>query len=628
MNFERIRVAATLFWRQLKPTLRDPRQFMGLMRRLLNMLKKRGLIGALQHHAPADDLYTDYPAWRANFDTPPAPLHDSPATPILTVIARYDAAHTDELHGLAASLLAQSSVRWELLIGVQGAQPTLPADARIRVLSLKTGDEKTGAALQLNALLAAANGDFVMHAQGLRLHPHAVAWIATAARAGGRREAPKFIYWDHDELAADGVRRSPDFKPDWNPAMLIARNYIEGSFAVASAHLRSVDGYAEADIASRGWDLALRATETLKNPGLETATDVIHGVQIVHIALVLAHHLPAAPGDDLALADGHGQSLATADRVDIAANHLRRGHRKAVVTAVGDMVRVQYALPPQVPRVSILIPTRDGLALLRQAIDSIKAKTDYADYEIIIVDNQSQQDETKAYFRALEDAGIATIIPFDAPFNFSAINNAGARHATGELLCLLNNDIEVISPHWLTEMVGHALQPDTGAVGAMLYFPDDRIQHAGVVLGLGGYAKHVFAHQPRVGRELRPGPLWRTRATQNYSAVTAACLVLRKRVFDEVGGFDEQFVIEMNDVDLCLRIEQRGYRNLWTPHVELYHHESASRGYDHSAERRARAEAEAGRFAQRWGALLTQDPCYNRNLALDRSPFMLAWPPR
>ncbi len=620
MNFERIGVAGALFWRQLKPTLRDPRQFIGLMRRVFNMLKKRGLLGALEHHAPSDDPYADYAQWLLQFDTSIAPASAGTTTTTLSVIARFDAAHADELSNLVLSLVAQSSPDWELLIGCNrdDEQPSLPTDARIRVVPF----DRAATHLQLNALLTAANGKYVLHAQGLRLHPHAVGWIATATRAIEGGQSPHVVYWDHDTLDASNARHDPDFKPDWNPAMLRACNYLHGAYAVMAKHLNAVGGLGDDDISSEGWDLALRATEGLDNGPLQTATSAIHGRQIVHIAAVLSHHLAPAPSGAV------GAAATPRQRQALVARHIGRLQKKATVSAVGDMVRVQYDLPPRVPRVSIIIPTRDGLALLRQAVESIKAHTDYANYEIIIVDNQSQHAETLDYFRALTSDGIANVIPFDAAFNYSAINNAAARHANGELLCLLNNDIEVISPHWLTEMVGHAMQTDTGAVGAMLYFPDDRIQHAGVVLGLGGYAKHVFAHQPRTGLATRPGPLWRTRATQNYSAVTAACLVLRRSVFDEIGGFDEQFVIEMNDVDLCLRIERAGYRNLWTPHVELYHHESASRGYDHSAERRARAEAEAQRFAKRWGTLLQQDPCYNRNLALDRSPFMLAWPPR
>ncbi len=617
MNIARLKVAATLFWRQLKPTLRNPRQFMGLMRRVFDMLKKRGLLGALKHHAPPDDPYLDYGQWLTNFDTPAPPTSASTTATVLSVLVLADALEEAELQSLVASLIAQSSSAWELLIGSTGRPLSLPPNARIRHIAVEPGAEHT----QLNTLFDAARGQFVLHACNFLLHPQAVAWIA-AASLGTGADSPRFIYWDHDCFDASGKRCNPDFKPDWNPAMLNACNYLHAAYAVAATHLRSVGGYGESDVAGSGWDLALRATEMLDNGSLETATSTIHGRQIVHIATVLTHHWVTATRS------ASQPIFGTAQGVRLVEAHLLRLNRHAVVSAARDMVRVEYVLPDKVPQVSIVIPTRDGLALLRQAVDSIRAKTDYADYEIIIVDNQSQQADTKAYLRALEDGGIATIVHYDAPFNYSAINNAAVRHASGEILCLLNNDIEVISPHWLTEMVGHALQPDTGAVGAMLYFPDERIQHAGVVLGLGGYAKHVFAHQPRFGLEQRPGPIWRTRCTQNYSAVTAACLVLRKAVFDEVGGFDEQFVIEMNDVDLCLRIEQRGYRNLWTPHVELYHHESASRGYDHSAERRARAEAEAKRFAKRWGILLTQDPCYNRNLALDRSPFMLAWPPR
>jgi GT2 family glycosyltransferase len=220
-----------------------------------------------------------------------------------------------------------------------------------------------------------------------------------------------------------------------------------------------------------------------------------------------------------------------------------------------------------------------------------------------------------------------TVVRYDAPFNFSAINNLGARHAHGEVLALLNNDVESITPRWLEEMVSQACRPDIGAVGAMLYYPDGRIQHAGVILGHGtsGVAAHAYAHRPRG----HVGQIGRAMLVQTMSAVTAACLVVRRDVFLEVGGFDESnLTIAYNDLDLCLRIRERGYRNLWTPAAELYHRESASRGYEDTPPKRERFQREIEYIRSRWREELRCDPAYNPNLSLDAESFTLAYPPR
>jgi GT2 family glycosyltransferase len=232
------------------------------------------------------------------------------------------------------------------------------------------------------------------------------------------------------------------------------------------------------------------------------------------------------------------------------------------------------------------------------------------------------------YLVDLERERGVKILRYDAPFNFSAINNFAVRHARGQILGLINNDLEVIAPEWLEEMVSYAIQPEIGAVGALLYYPNNRIQHAGVILGLNGnpgVAGHRYHNQPRG----YPGQVARALLCQNLSAVTAACLVVRRQVFDEVGGLDEtNLEIAFNDVDLCLRIEEKGYRNLWTPYAELYHYESASRGYEDTPEKLARFEKECDYMRRRWGYLLANDPAYNPNLALDRENFLLAIPSR
>jgi GT2 family glycosyltransferase len=276
--------------------------------------------------------------------------------------------------------------------------------------------------------------------------------------------------------------------------------------------------------------------------------------------------------------------------------------------------------------VSLIIPTRNGLQLLRQCVQSVVDKTHYARYEIVIVDNGSDDPATLEYLQGLRTDPRIRVHRDDRPFNFSALNNAAARTCRGELLGLINNDIEVISGDWLREMVGLALRRDVGAVGARLWFADGTLQHAGVVLGIGGVAGHVHRQLPRT----QPGYQGRARLTQEFSAVTAACMVLRREVFDSLGGLDEtNLAVDYNDIDFCLRIRRAGYRVIWTPHAELYHHESATRGRAQSEAAQRRYQAEVAFMRKNWGSLLEYDPAYNPNLTLRHSDFSIgASPPR
>jgi GT2 family glycosyltransferase len=271
------------------------------------------------------------------------------------------------------------------------------------------------------------------------------------------------------------------------------------------------------------------------------------------------------------------------------------------------------------PRVSLIIPTRDGADVLATCVRSIRRITDYPDYEIIIVDNGSAQDETKRLFAEFATDPAIRILPRPEPFNFSRLNNAAAREATGSLLALVNNDIEVTQPGWLIEMVALALRPEAGCVGAKLLYPDGRIQHAGIEIGLGG----VAGHGHRFARGDDPGYLGRLRVVHEVSAVTAACLVIRREVYEAVGGLDEELTVAFNDVDFCLKVRAAGYLNLWTPFAELIHHESASRGRDLTPAKARRFADEYATMQRRWGAQLLSDPYYSPHLTYDREDYSL-----
>jgi GT2 family glycosyltransferase len=255
------------------------------------------------------------------------------------------------------------------------------------------------------------------------------------------------------------------------------------------------------------------------------------------------------------------------------------------------------------------------------AVRSILNKTIYNNYEILILDNGSVEFETLEFFNSVQKEDIRVrVIRYDHPFNYSAINNFGVAHAKGDLIGLINNDIEVISPDWLSEMVSHAVRPEIGCVGAKLYYSNDTIQHGGVILGLGGVANHSHKNFPREF----PGYFSRLVSTQNYSAVTAACLIVKRLIYENVGGLDEvNLKVAFNDVDFCIKVREAGYRNLWTPYAELYHHESVSRGAEDTPEKQARANSEVDFIKSKWGSLLTEDPYYSPRLTKDREDFSI-----
>jgi GT2 family glycosyltransferase len=286
---------------------------------------------------------------------------------------------------------------------------------------------------------------------------------------------------------------------------------------------------------------------------------------------------------------------------------------------------VIYEVGDSEPLVSILIPTRDRIELLKQCIRGLEQEKDYPRREIIIIDNDSAEAATRAYLRELKTSGIARILSVRGPFNFSRLTNRGAEMARGELLAPLNNDIEADELGWLREMVSHAIRPEVGAVGARLWYPNGGLQHGGVVLGFGGVAGQVYRAMPRG----LPGYFNRAFLQENYSCVTAACMVLRKKVFVDVGGFDEvNLAISFNDVDFCLKILDLGLQIVWTPYANLIHHESASRGYQRTRKDQLLFNREADYMQRRWGPRLLCDPFYSPNLSLHLPGFELAFPPR
>jgi GT2 family glycosyltransferase len=285
---------------------------------------------------------------------------------------------------------------------------------------------------------------------------------------------------------------------------------------------------------------------------------------------------------------------------------------------VAHSYRVQPVLS-ELPLVSIIIPTRDALELVSVCIDSLLSKTNYGHFEVIVVDNGTTDSAALGYLDGVRRVERVRVLRDDRPFNFSALNNRAVEQASGRVLCLLNNDIEIIEPGWLTQLVAHAVRPDVGCVGAKLLFPDDTIQHAGVLLGLHGLAGHPYRRMSA----RHPGYYGRLTVTHGISAVTAACLVVERDIYRKLGGFDEQLAVAFNDVDFCIKVREAGYRNVMVPTVALVHHESATRGLDQARLKRQRFMREVERMKERWGGLLYDDPHYSPHLSLEHDDYSL-----
>ncbi|HEM7877821.1 TPA: glycosyltransferase family 2 protein [Burkholderia contaminans] len=478
-------------------------------------------------------------------------------------------------------------------------------DSRIKVVFRETNGHISAAS---NSALGLVTGEWVALLDHDDLLPeHALYCVADTIE---RNPSTRLIYSDEDKIDERGRRRDPYFKCAWNPDLFHSHNMFSHLGVYQKALLDEVDGFRIGYEGSQDYDLALRCVER------------VDAAAIRHIPRVLYHWRIHSTSTSSGV---EAKPYAAVVGEKSISEHFRRLHVAARAEYIGYGYRVRYALPAQPPLITLIIPTRNAVQLMRQCIGSILERTAYENYEILIVDNGSDDAEALLYFESLVEDPRIRVLRDARPFNYSALNNAAIASANGEFVCLLNNDIEVISPDWLFEMVGLALQPGVGAVGAKLLYPNDTVQHAGLVLGIQGVAGNAHKHVPRTTR----GYFGRAGLVSGFSAVTAACLLVRKSVYLEVGGLDEaNLAVAYNDVDFCLRIRQAGYRNVWTPFAELYHHESATRGPETDPANQLRFERETAHMTQRWGKMLVDDPCYSPNLTLDREDFSLAWPPR
>ena len=610
-----------------KRLLRNPRSLPHQLRRARQLWREGGLPALRRKVSGRARADSAYQLWLHSYGTLTdrdrqairERLEQLSRQPLISILMPVYNTAPDLLREAVASVRAQIYERWELCIADDASTSaatvealralTAEGDARIRVIHR---EENGHIARASNTALEAAGGDWI----GLLDHDDLLAEDALyhVVEEINRDPDAGLIYSDEDKVSELGDRYDPYFKPDWNPDLLRSQNYLN-HFSVYRADLvREAGGFRAGFEGSQDYDLALRVVERL-SPG-----------QIRHIPRVL-YHWRAVPDSTASAGAAKPYTVQAAERA--LREHLERaGHPEAVPLEAPQcpgMWRIRYPLPAPPPRVSIIIPTRNGLSLLLTGIESILRRTDYPDFELVIVDNGSDDPATLGYLATLQEQGRARVIRDDSPFNFSALNNRAVREATGSVIALVNNDIEVIHGDWLREMVSHAVRPGVGVVGARLWYPDDTLQHGGCVLGIGGVAGHVFLGLPRGDSEY----FGRSSLLQNYSAVTAACVVLRRSVFEQIGGLDEENLpVAFNDIDFCIRVREAGYWNVWTPYAELYHHESASRGSDLHGEKRERFMREVRYMQRRWGNILTTDPAYNPNLSLETNGFDLADCPR
>ena len=535
--------------------------------------------------------------------------------PLISVVMPTYNADPAWLRQAIESVRSQIYENWELCIADDASSSEVAIavlkeyealDARIKVVFRA---ENGHISLASNSAMAVAKGDWVaLLDHDDVLTEHALAWVAITLE---QYPQAKLVFSDEDKISEVGERFDPYFKCDWNRALFYSHNMITHLGVYSRDLLNAIGGFRHEFVGAQDYDLALRCIEQIEDK------------QIVHIPRILYHwrvHGGSTSNGDLS---AKPYAMFAGERA--LNEHFQRTGTPARSQFVGHGYRAHYRLPEATPMVSIVVPTRNKHELVQLCVDSIWAKSRYPKFEIVLVDNGSDDPEALACFARLADAGKIRLLRYDKPFNYSAINNFGVSHALGEVICLLNNDIEVISPDWLGEMVSIALLPTTGAVGAKLLYPNETVQHAGVICGTGGWAGHAHKGFPAVSH----GYAGRATLISEFSAVTGACLVVTKAKFESVGGLDEeQLKVACNDVDFCLKLRAKGLHNIFTPYALLYHHESATRGYEDNPEKVARFKGELAIMHERWGKALTDDPCYSPNLSLSHEDFSLAWPPR
>lgn len=451
-----------------------------------------------------------------------------------------------------------------------------------------------------NEALKMAEGEFVaLLDNDDKLSPNA---LFEVVKLLNEHPEADMIYSDEDKITTKGKRMEPFFKPDWSPDLFLSMMYTCHLGVYRKKIVDEIGGFREGYEGSQDYDMILRFIE-------RTAPE-----RILHIPKVL-YHWRKIPGSAAAEVDAKNYAFVAAKKA--IGDYLVRNNIKGEVEdgLFLGTYRVKRAIIGN-PKVSIIIPFRDQVDVLKKCISNILEKTDYKNYEVLLINNQSSEDQTLDYLRSLSGHKDIVQLSYNKPFNYSAINNFAADKAKGEYLLFLNNDTEVISSEWLTSMLEHTQRAEVGIAGAKLIYPNNTIQHAGVVIGLGGAADHIYNGMPRTS----PGYMGQLSVIRNYSAVTAACMLTKKSLFEKIGGFDEEnLAVAFNDIDFCLKVRELGFLVVFTPYALLYHHEFLSRGSDIELAQkdeaaRARIDSENNYMKEKWASYMENDPYYNKNL--------------
>jgi O-antigen biosynthesis protein len=553
-----------------------------------------------------------YAQWRSQNFPRPADLQKMAETievfsiqPLVSIIMPVFNPPEQGLRAAIASVVDQIYPNWQLCIADQAStQPHVQTvlkeyASQYSQIKILYQTQSSCMAECSNSALSLATGEFiaVLNQEDL-LTADALYELVLLLN---RHPEADFIYSDEDKVDASGGLSEPYFKPDWCPDSLLSRMYIGDLSLYRRLLINSVQGFRAGYEGSQAYDLVLRVTEK---------TD-----QIFHIPKILYHRrIHTTPGA------ANADAVAAANRA-IHDALIRRNQPGRVISSPTGQHTVRYEIQA-FKRVTIIIPTKNLGDVLDQCLSSIFEQTDYPDYEVLLIDNGSTESKALAVIQQwqTQEPNRFRSEVLDIPFNYSKINNYAAQLARGNYLLFLNNDTEVLAADWLSSLVEQAQRPEIGAVGALLLYPDHTIQHAGVVLGIGGAAGHSHKHFPADA----DGYFGQIKTVNNYSSVTAACLMCRREVFEQVGGFTEDLAVSLNDVDLCLKMLNAGYWNVYLPHVTLYHYESKSRGNDHlTMEKLARSIQEQAYLKHQWGKLIESDPCYSPHLTRKREDYSL-----
>ena len=530
-------------------------------------------------------------------------------SPLISIAVPAYQTPVEFLRQMIESLIVQTYSNWELCIvnaspDNEEMQKVLAeysaGDSRVRFCNLK---ENLGIAENTNRAFAMTKGEFV----GLLDHddllaPNALYEIVKILQDHPQADA---LYTDEDKVTTElDEHFQPHLKPDFNLDLLRSNNYICHFFVVRKSIVEKAGGFRKEFDGAQDYDFIFRCTE---NAG-----------EVLHVPEILYHWRT----HKASTADNPASKMYAFEAGKRAIEaHLERTGTKGEVSHTQDLgfYRVKYPVQGK-PLVSVIIPNKDEKETLQTCLEMLEKNTGYQNFEIIIVENNSTTDEIFRYYKELSGNRKIHLLRWGKEFNYSAINNFAVAHAKGEYLLFLNNDVKSINPDWLEEMLGVCQRPEVGGVGAKLIYPDNTIQHAGCVIGMGGIAGHMFVDMPAD----RTGYLHKASLLQDMSAVTAACLLMKKEVFEQAGGFTEELAVAFNDVDLCLKVRKNGYLIVYDPYVKLYHMESKTRGAEDSKEKVRRFQTEIEYMRCHWIDILKNgDPCYNKNLSLTKWNYSL-----